>query len=269
MSNDEKAISITMKIKEIEKKKKLINKWIIREYVKHTMNPKNQSHAIDMINNRVNTHFIAKELFFENNGEGQLAKHEEFLDEILSYIKKASKTIISFLFIIVLSLVVFTWIANERYKTLSKERYEKEEQDLNYNRNGDVHSAWAYMQQFVEQRLKSPRSADFRFGGYRDVTNLGNGRYKVNSYVDAENSFGANIRTHFNGVIRRKDGAWVLEYLTFGDIQSQTKKELPQKNTTDSDMMQNCKTGCSILCIQENSCSDKQWIQNCVYSCTH
>ena len=81
--------------------------------------------------------------------------------------------------------------------------------------NGGAHGAWAYMQIFVEKRLKSPKSADFPFGGYEHVTDLGGGRYQVDSYVDAENSFGANIRTNFHGVIKSVDGGWQLESLAF------------------------------------------------------
>ena len=80
---------------------------------------------------------------------------------------------------------------------------------------GDAHGAWAYMQLFVERKLKSPGSADFPFGGYRHVTPLGGGRYKVDSYVDAQNSFGASLRTHFEGVIKRLPGGWELESLRF------------------------------------------------------
>ncbi|MCH8942714.1 MAG: hypothetical protein IIA48_09805 [Bacteroidetes bacterium] len=78
---------------------------------------------------------------------------------------------------------------------------------------GDVHGAWAYMQLFVEQRLKSTKSAEFPYGGSRHVTDLGEGRYRVVSYVDAQNSFGATTRNHFEGVIKRIDGAWQLESL--------------------------------------------------------
>ena len=80
---------------------------------------------------------------------------------------------------------------------------------------GDVHGAWAYMQQFVEKKLKSPSSADFPFGGSRHVTPLGGGRYRVDSYVDAKNSFGAQLRTHFEGVIKRVPSGWELESLRF------------------------------------------------------
>ena len=81
--------------------------------------------------------------------------------------------------------------------------------------NDDVHGAWVYMQRFVEKRLKSPKTADFPFGGYRHVTPLKNGRYKVDSYVDSQNSFGADVRTYFSGVIKKSENGWRLESLNF------------------------------------------------------
>lgn len=73
--------------------------------------------------------------------------------------------------------------------------------------------AWAYMQEFVKQRLKSPVTADFPFGGHRDVEALGDNRYLVNSYVDSQNSFGAQVRTRFSGVITETPTGWKLESL--------------------------------------------------------
>ncbi|MCK5608034.1 hypothetical protein KAR91_39505, partial [Candidatus Pacearchaeota archaeon] len=35
------------------------------------------------------------------------------------------------------------------------------------------------------------------------VKNLGNQEYQINSYVDAQNSFGATIRTRFSGRIKQ------------------------------------------------------------------
>lgn len=81
--------------------------------------------------------------------------------------------------------------------------------------SGDVHGAWTYMQIYVERQLKNPKDAEFPFGGYRDVTALGGDRYRVDSYVDATNSFGATIRTHFEGVIKRIDGGWEVESFKF------------------------------------------------------
>ena len=103
-------------------------------------------------------------------------------------------------------------VMQERIRNAQKSYGKKLEQ----KQQGNVHGAWAYMQIFVEKRLKSPKSADFPFGGGTYHTkDLGNGRYEVNSYVDSQNAFGANIRTHFDGTIKRKDGGWILEYLNF------------------------------------------------------
>ena len=63
--------------------------------------------------------------------------------------------------------------------------------------------AWVMAQQFVEDNLKSPGSADFGgvFNDYQDpddvVTDLGGGKFRVTAWVDAQNSFGATIRTAF------------------------------------------------------------------------
>lgn len=77
----------------------------------------------------------------------------------------------------------------------------------------NTHGAWAYMQQFVLKRLKSPASAEFPFGGARDVQPLGDNRYAVKSYVDSQNAFGATVRTHFYGVIKQTSAGWELESL--------------------------------------------------------
>lgn len=78
----------------------------------------------------------------------------------------------------------------------------------------NVTGAWVYMQQFVKKRLRSPSTADFPFGGHRNVKPLGNDRYLVESYVDSQNSFGATVRTNFRGVIKEVEGGWQIEELT-------------------------------------------------------
>jgi hypothetical protein len=62
------------------------------------------------------------------------------------------------------------------------------------------------MEDFVKQRLKSPSTAEFPgvFDGKLDhVTDLENQTYRIVSYVDAQNSFGAKIRTKFIGEIKQ------------------------------------------------------------------
>lgn len=62
------------------------------------------------------------------------------------------------------------------------------------------------MEDFVKERLKAPKSAEFPgiFDGRADhVTYLGNQKYRIASYVDAQNSFGATIRNNFVGEIEQ------------------------------------------------------------------
>ena len=64
-------------------------------------------------------------------------------------------------------------------------------------------------QAYVENALKSPRSADFPILDRR-VTKTGPKSFRVQSYVDAQNSFGATIRSHFVCNITYLGGEWAL-----------------------------------------------------------
>ena len=57
--------------------------------------------------------------------------------------------------------------------------------------------AWVCAQDVVESRLKAPSTADFCSYPEATVTDLGNNEYRIEGYVDAQNSFGATIRSHF------------------------------------------------------------------------
>lgn len=70
------------------------------------------------------------------------------------------------------------------------------------------------MENFVEKRLKCPSSAEFPgvFSGASDhVTHIGDQTYRINSYVDAQNGFGAMIRTKYTGTIMQtSEDMWQL-----------------------------------------------------------
>jgi len=52
-------------------------------------------------------------------------------------------------------------------------------------------------QDFVKQRLKSPKSAEFPPCRDISIDYLGNKTYEVSGYVDSQNSFGALLRTDY------------------------------------------------------------------------
>jgi len=78
----------------------------------------------------------------------------------------------------------------------------------------DTAMAYIMMEKFVKQRLRSPRTAKFPgvFGGrLSQVIYLGDQTYHISSWVDAENGFGATVRTDFVGRIKQtQEGQWQL-----------------------------------------------------------
>lgn len=63
--------------------------------------------------------------------------------------------------------------------------------------------AYVYCKMLVRNSLKAPATAVFPRESYTDVTvDQGGGRYSVRSYVDAENSFGALIRSRYECTVK-------------------------------------------------------------------
>lgn len=76
--------------------------------------------------------------------------------------------------------------------------------------------AWIAAQSHVEAQLQTPRTAKFPWGGHGHVTYLGDNRWHVDSYVDAQNAFGAMIRKHFELTLtRRSQSSWDIECFRF------------------------------------------------------
>ncbi|OMP76145.1 MULTISPECIES: hypothetical protein [unclassified Chitinophaga] len=67
--------------------------------------------------------------------------------------------------------------------------------------------AFTISKNFVRETLKAPGSADFPT---LDFTSdyMGENTYMVKSYVDAQNSFGAKLRTHYVATLKFNGGDW-------------------------------------------------------------
>jgi ribosomal protein L37E len=63
--------------------------------------------------------------------------------------------------------------------------------------------SYTYAEDFVKKKLKSPGSAEFpgTFEKADHITELGYNKYKIISWVDSQNGFGASLRTRFSCVI--------------------------------------------------------------------
>ena len=79
--------------------------------------------------------------------------------------------------------------------------------------------AWTAALDVVTRNLKAPSTAKFPFSYHNeDIKKIGSSSYVVNSYVDAENSFGAKIRSFFTVKVK-KTGAnsYIVEDLQMSE----------------------------------------------------
>jgi len=75
----------------------------------------------------------------------------------------------------------------------------------------DKIAALVMAQKLVKGNLKAPATAEFASIVDSQVTPIGDCSYRVVSYVDSQNSFGANIRTNFTATVKYKgDNSWGL-----------------------------------------------------------
>lgn len=75
----------------------------------------------------------------------------------------------------------------------------------------DAIAAYSMSQVFAEDHLKAPSTAKFPVFTEDQVVHAGDGEYIVSSYVDAQNSFGAMVRTHYLcGLKYAGDNKWQL-----------------------------------------------------------
>jgi hypothetical protein len=68
---------------------------------------------------------------------------------------------------------------------------------------------------FLEDYLKAPSTAKFPIYSSSDVniSQIDSITYSVNSWVDAENSFGAMLRSRYFMKLRKVNGSWFMTYL--------------------------------------------------------
>jgi hypothetical protein len=96
--------------------------------------------------------------------------------------------------------------------------YKSEKEKVDWERTecqskGAEAAAEVYAKELVKQSLKAPRTAKFPsiFNGGTKVSYRGDCKYAIRSYVDAENSFGAMLRTHWYVELKHLPGdRWVL-----------------------------------------------------------
>ena len=93
---------------------------------------------------------------------------------------------------------------------------------------GDKIDLHIQAQQYILQGLKSPSTAKFPAFPY-EIIDMGNGKYKVVSYVDSQNSFGAMLRSDWSVVMKISGGLWTPERMVIGgEVVYQSKEDKQQ-----------------------------------------
>ena len=79
----------------------------------------------------------------------------------------------------------------------------------------DAFGAFVICQHFVKDRLKSPATAVFPLSTDTQTDHLSTVQFRNHAYVDSQNGFGANIRTHYTCTVSSTGGEnWHLDDLT-------------------------------------------------------
>lgn len=85
----------------------------------------------------------------------------------------------------------------------------------NWREDDDWIGAYVEVQNHVEQRLKSPGTADFPWTPSKHGSNVATQTYYIEAYVDSQNGFGATLRTNFAAIIRKVgEDDWQVDKLT-------------------------------------------------------
>ena len=114
--------------------------------------------------------------------------------DIAEITKKAEKSFYIKFFVIAIVATLF-WVIVIGY-------------GMKKDKNSKSHTytqCYYYSQTLVKDKLKSPKSADFPRYSDKFIEDKGD-TIKVSAYVDAENSFGANVRVNYIANIKVKDG---------------------------------------------------------------
>ena len=107
--------------------------------------------------------------------------------------KKTNKKIVKKIIIVIIVFTIFFGIV----KCNSVSNFNSNSNSSSYSYSDRKIDAWVCMQDIVSSKLKNPSSAKYPSYSSSYVTSLGSDKYKIRAYVDATNSFNAQIRTWF------------------------------------------------------------------------
>ncbi|MHB8790352.1 MAG: hypothetical protein ACYDBT_10775 [Desulfobulbaceae bacterium] len=78
-------------------------------------------------------------------------------------------------------------------------------------------AAWDFMVQSVSAKLGNPAGLTFPPDAVAAVTDLGNNRFQITSFVDFTNEKGEQQRSYFFAIAVFRDKSWTIERLKFSE----------------------------------------------------
>jgi len=88
--------------------------------------------------------------------------------------------------------------------------------DVAAGRERRAETAYTMSKDYVRAQLKAPSTAKFPWYDPSFVHQAGPGQFEVRAYVDAQNAFGAAIRSHYYCELHSTDGErWILKNIVF------------------------------------------------------
>lgn len=117
--------------------------------------------------------------------------------------EQQSSPFLGYVILVIIGVIILGIV----YKCNGKNNEPKAKTEKVYgNTNSDKILAFNLATNKLEKLLKSPSSAEFP--SIREkvshVSFIGNGKYQINSWVDATNSFGATVRTNWSAEVEIK-----------------------------------------------------------------
>lgn len=110
------------------------------------------------------------------------------------------------------------------YNELSEKRIKNEQNSNSNNKSSQVPSsnkgsrssdAWVCAQDIAKSSLRSPSTAKFCSYVDASITCTGGNDYTVSGYVDAENGFGATVRSYFTVTLTLTEKGYTNGYVSF------------------------------------------------------
>jgi hypothetical protein len=139
-------------------------------------------------------------------------------------VKKPAKQYGCGTLIVVLGLIAVVWamVASKlnKWKSPPESPEAAEARRLESAAKWDGDQAWLRGREICKQHLKAPKTADFSTLHWSRDTGwelFGTNTWKVWGYVDAQNSFGANLRQNWRAVVYKNGSTHDITYLLIGD----------------------------------------------------